>query len=140
MCKKFSYMMKLSTYFELIYIKRSKLNILKRSLINALSARKRKNKRRSPLHNFAGIYVKSFPYLFFYNSCLWRQKTSYTLETTSWMFFLCAVDGVSCGKKKMGITINNKQFNPDVATIIWKVYWTILSYFHFLLNIYFHYL
>jgi len=34
------------------------------------------------------------------------------------MFFLCAVDGVSCGKKKMGITINNKQFKTDVATIM----------------------
>ena len=26
--------------------------------------------------------------------------------------------GVSCGRKKMGITINNKQFNTDVATIM----------------------
>ena len=26
--------------------------------------------------------------------------------------------GVSCGRKKMGITINNKQFNTDVAAIM----------------------
>ena len=45
------------------------------------------------------------------------ENVIYTREYFLYVFHVCG-GSVSCGRKKMGITINNKQFKTDVANIM----------------------